>query len=416
MTPTGRWWRPAASTKRASLTKLVFASLIALALGACAQFAPTSTPPRPVPVDPVARFNPVLLTALPGWGDGRETLALRSFLRSCTRINKLPPNREMLYGNAATGRAHHWQQVCRLAARVGKNAAPAVAQRFFEDWFAAYRVSDNGNPDGLFTGYFEPLLNGSLRPSARYSVPLYKRPGDLISVNLGDFSQDLKGKQITGRLRGNRLVPYAERAAIERGALNGKNLELVWVDDPVDAFFLQIQGSGQVRLPDGRILRVGYAGKNGQPYFAIGRDLVTRGILTPENVSLQTIRAWLEANPGQAQALMNKNRSYVFFRLIQGAGPIGAQGVPLTPDHSLAVDRRFIPLGAPLWLDTTNPLSPGAPLRRLVIAQDTGGAIKGVVRGDLFWGAGERAREGAGKMKQRGRYYILLPRSALPKG
>jgi len=299
---------------------------------------------------------------------------------------------------------------------VGENAAPASARRFFEDWFTAYRVSDAGNPNGLFTGYYEPLLNGSLQRTARYSVPLYRKPGDLVSVNLGDFSQDLKGKQITGRLSGNRLVPYAERAAIERGALQGKNLELLWVDDPVDAFFLQIQGSGQVRLPDGRIVRVGYAGKNGQPYFAIGRDLVARGILTRENVSLQTIRAWLEANPGEAQALMNKNRSYVFFRSVQGAGPIGAQGVPLTPDHSMAVDRRFIPLGAPLWLDTTDPLMPGVPLRRLVIAQDTGGAIKGVVRGDLFWGAGDRAREGAGKMKQPGRYYILLPRAATPAG
>ena len=198
--------------------------------------------------------------------------------------------------------------------------------------------------------------------------------------------------------------------------LSGKGLELVWVDDPVDAFFLQIQGSGLIRLPSGKILRVGYAGKNGQPYFAIGRDLVARGALTTENVSLQTIRAWLAANPAEAQAVMNKNQSYVFFRAITGAGPIGAQGVPLTAGHSLAVDRRYIPLGAPLWLDTADPLVPGAPLRRLVIAQDTGGAIKGVVRGDFFWGSGDRARNGAGKMKEPGRFYILLPRSGSSSG
>ena len=303
-----------------------------------------------------------------------------------------------------------------MAAQLGRDVSPGAARQFFENWFSAYKVSDRGNLDGLFTGYFEPLLHGSLKKTPRYSVPLYKKPGDLVTVKLGKFNAALMGQQITGRLRANTLVPYAKRAEIERGALSGKGLELVWVDDPVDAFFLQIQGSGLVRLPSGKILRVGYAGKNGQPYFAIGRDLVARGALTTENVSLQTIRAWLAANPAEAQAVMNKNQSYVFFRVITGAGPIGAQGVPLTAGHSLAVDRRYIPLGAPLWLDTTDPLVPGAPLRRLVIAQDTGGAIKGVVRGDFFWGAGDWARNSAGKMKQPGRFYILLPRSGSSSG
>ena len=322
----------------------------------------------------------------------------------------------MLSGAPIAGQAHHWQAVCRMAAQLGRNVSPALARRFFENWFSAYQVTDRGNPDGLFTGYFEPLLHGSLKKTPRYSVPLYKKPNDLVTVQLGDFNNALKGEQITGRLWANKLVPYAKRAEIESGALSGKGLELVWVDDPVDAFFLQIQGSGLVKLPSGKILRMGYAGKNGQPYFAIGRELVARGALKMENVSLQAIRAWLVANPTEAQAVMNKNPSYVFFRVIEGAGPIGAQGVPLTAGHSLAVDRRYIPLGAPLWLDTTDPLVPGSPLRRLVIAQDTGGAIKGIVRGDFFWGAGDRAQKGAGKMKQPGRIFILLPRSGISPG
>ena len=387
-------------------------------LASCAQISPVFSPEngRVPPQGPEVSFYPVSIRSLPGWGDGRETAALRAFLLSCSRINKAPPFRVMLSGAPIAGQAHHWQAVCRMAAQLGRNVSPASARRFFENWFSAYQVTDRGNPDGLFTGYFEPLLHGSLKKTPRYSVPLYKKPNDLVTVQLGDFNNALKGEQITGRLWANKLVPYAKRAEIESGALSGKGLELVWVDDPVDAFFLQIQGSGLVKLPSGKILRMGYAGKNGQPYFAIGRELVVRGALKMENVSLQTIRAWLMANPSEAQAVMNKNPSYVFFRVIEGAGPIGAQGVPLTAGHSMAVDRRYIPLGAPLWLDTTDPLVPGSPLRRLVIAQDTGGAIKGIVRGDFFWGAGDRARRGAGKMKQPGRIFIFLPRSGISPG
>ena len=392
------------------------------ALANCAQVSPVFSPAtspengRASVRGPAVSFYPISTRSLPGWGDGRETAALRAFLLSCSRINKAPPFQVMLSGAPIAGQARHWQAVCRMAAQLGRNVSPVAARRFFENWFSAYQVTDQGNPDGLFTGYFEPLLNGSLKKTPRYSVPLYKKPNDLVTVQLGEFNKALKGEQITGRVRANKLVPYAKRAEIESGALSGKGLELVWVDDPVDAFFLQIQGSGLVKLPSGKILRVGYAGKNGQPYFAIGRELVVRGALKMEDVSLQTIRAWLLANPAEARAVMNKNPSYVFFRVIEGAGPIGAQGVPLTAGHSLAVDRRYIPLGAPLWLDTIDPLVPGSPLRRLVIAQDTGGAIKGVVRGDFFWGAGERARNGAGKMKQPGRFFILLPRTDISPG
>jgi len=210
------------------------------------------------------------------------------------------------------------------------------------------------------------------------------------------------------------LKPYEDRKAIVEGALDPRNLEIVWVDDPVDAFFLQIQGSGRVTLEDGRVMRLGYAGQNGHPYVAIGRELIARGALTRETVSMQSIRAWLAANPAEAAALMNANPSYVFFRELPGDGPVGAQGAALTPLRSLAVDRRFVPLGTPVWLDAEHPDPGTARLRRLVVAQDVGGAIRGPVRGDLFWGHGDAAADLAGRMKSPGRYYLLLPKGLIP--
>jgi membrane-bound lytic murein transglycosylase A len=390
---------------------------LAWLLSACAQLIPGG-PPTPDTSEEALTLQSVSFAALPGWGADEHAKALATFLKSCTRINRRPATAPLASKLSKTrqafGTAGDWQPVCKAAAALGAQVSPVNARRFFENWFRAYAVSNRGQTEGLFTGYFEPLLRGSRQKSGRFKYPLYKKPGDLITVDLGKFKKDLAGQQIIGRLAKNRLEPYADRAEIDRGALGNKGLELLWVDDPVDSFFLHIQGSGQVMLPGGRSMRVGYAGKNGHAYYAIGRELVNIGALTKENVSLQTIRAWLAANPGQADALMQKNRSYVFFRELKGDGPIGAQGVGLTPGRSLAVDRRYIPLGAPIWLDTRNPLGPHQPIRRLVIAQDTGGAIKGVVRGDLFWGAGPRAREGAGKMKEPGRVFILLPVGIAP--
>jgi membrane-bound lytic murein transglycosylase A len=208
------------------------------------------------------------------------------------------------------------------------------------------------------------------------------------------------------------LKPYETRQEIDAGRLSGRDLELLWVDDPLDAFFLHIQGSGRVRLADGETVRVGYAGQNGQPYVAIGRLLAERGALRRDEVSLQSIRDWLAAHPAEAAEVLAANPSYVFFRLLEGDGPIGAHGVALTPGRSLAVDPSFVPLGVPVWLDTTDPLDERRPLRRLMMAQDTGGAIRGAIRGDVFWGAGEEAKARAGRMRSRGRYYLLLPRAA----
>src|SRR6185295_10813052 len=234
------------------------------------------------------------------------------------------------------------------------------------------------------------------------------------SVDLGRFRADLKGKRIAGKVEDGALVPYFDRKAIDEGALAGRGLELVWVDDPVDAFFLEIQGSGRIVLPDGEQIRVGYAGQNGYVYSAIGRELLKRGVLTKEQLSMQSIREWLEANPDEGRDVMRTNASYVFFRELSEEGPVGSLGVVLTPERSLAVDPLFVPLGVPVWIDTTIPAgAPGGarPLQRLLVAQDTGGAINGPVRGDVFWGPGDEAAATAGSMRQPGRLWLLLPKA-----
>jgi membrane-bound lytic murein transglycosylase A len=285
---------------------------------------------------------------------------------------------------------------------------PARARAYFEAEFQPYRVT----AAAFVTGYYEPELNGAIERSQRYTVPLHRLPGDLVQVDLGEFRDTLKGERIAGRVENGRLKPYFPRADIARGALDGKDLELLWVDDPVDAFFLEIQGSGRVRLEDGRLLRVGFAGQNGWRYVAIGRVLLDEGALSRDDVSMQSIRAWLAANPEKARSILDRNPSYVFFRILEGDGPIGAQGVALTVGRSLAVDRTEVALGSPVFIDLQHPDSPGGILRRLVVAQDTGGAIKGAGRGDLFLGPGREAGEIAGRMKARGTMFILLPKGA----
>ncbi len=378
----------------------------------------SAEPEAPLPLEPELRLQPISYDALDGWQQDDPAAALGAFRRSCARLASQPDSRAMARDPAmaqVAGTLAAWRGACGAAAE----AAPDQARAFFEDWFQPYRVTDRDQPDGLFTGYYEPLLYGSRRYGGAYTVPLYRAPDDLVLIDLGLFKPDLAGREIAGRIDGKRFVPYYGRAEIDDGALQGRGLELVWVDDPVATFFLQIQGSGQIELDDGARIRVGYDGQNGHQYHAIGRDLVAQGALTLEEVSLQSIRDWLIAHPAQAREIMARNASYVFFRerpeLDPADGPIGAQGVPLSAGRSLAVDRRYIPLGAPIWLETTAPWPEGeGPLRRLVIAQDSGGAIKGPVRGDIFWGTGPRAEAIAGHMKSQGRYVVLLPKAAAP--
>lgn len=379
----------------------------ALLLGLLAGCAVPIVPKPPEP-DKLT-LTPVGFGDLPGWNSDKISAALPALRQSCVKLAAVPAERPL--GVPGLGGVHgDWREPCRIAKTIGGD--DGAARSFFERWFQPYRAANNANPKGLFTGYFEPELRGSKTRTARHATPLYKRPSDLVLVELGDFAEDLTGKRIAGRVTAGKLKPYEDRAALAGGSLAGKNLELAWVDDPVDAFFLHIQGSGRVILPDGKTIRVGYDGHNGHAYRPIGKDLVERGALAQDDVSLQTIRAWLKAHPSEATAMMNRNRSFIFFRELTGEGPQGAQGVALTPGRSLAVDKRFVPLGLPVWLDTTDPLDGKQPLRRLLIAQDTGGAIKGPVRGDVFWGHGPEALERAGRMKQEGGYYLLVPRPA----
>lgn len=374
--------------------------------------ATVSTPTEAEKPVPHLTLRRVSFTDLPGWSLDRMADALPALLKSCDRLVKQPPDR-LLGPDGLMGRVGDWMAPCAAIAKLpaGDNAG---LRRTIEMLFQPWAAGDNGNEDGLFTGYYEASLRGSFKRQGAYQTPLYRRPADLVMVELGEFRPNLKGERIAGRVVDGQLKPYADRRSIVAGALAGKGLELLYVDDPIDAFFLQIQGSGRVTLPDGTQIRIGYDGQNGQVYFPIGRELVARGALAKEDVSLQSIRAWLLANPLKAAEVMDQNPSYVFFRRLEGEGPLGGQGVALTPGRSLAVDRAFIAYGVPLWLDADDPLQPRTRLRRLLVAQDTGGAIKGPVRGDLFWGHGGEAEQRAGLMKSAGRYWLLLPKSVMP--
>jgi membrane-bound lytic murein transglycosylase A len=367
-----------------------------------------SCAPHP-PVPPHLTVTPARFADLGGWQRDGVAEAVPAFLKSCAALAKLADDTPLKPPGVA-GMAGDWRRPCADAAALAP-ATDDTARRFFEAEFTPYALGDDGEPEGLFTGYFEPELRGARHRGGVYQTPLLRRPADLVMVDLGLFRPDWHGERIAGRVVDGRLTPFPDRAAIEDGALDAERLALLWVDDPVAAFFLQIQGSGRVRLPDGSMVLVGYDGQNGQAYVPIGRLLVERGALTRDEVSLETITAWLARHPGEAKALMERNPSYVFFREIKANGALGTEGVVLTPGRSLAVDADFIPLGAPLWLDAEQE---NDRVRRLVVAQDTGGAIRGPVRGDVFWGFGAAAEAHAGGMRARGVYYVLLPRSVMP--
>ncbi len=351
---------------------------------------------------------------LPGWEEDRVAEAVPAIRRSCAR--RIPAGAPAAAASGSRfGDPASWRRFCSALAALTPGdevALRALIERELVPWAATH----GGEREGLLTGYYEPELHGRRTPSARFRHPLYLTPRDRQVVDLGEFKQELAGRKVTGVVRDGRFRPYWDRAEIERGMLAGRRLELAWVDDPIALFFLQIQGSGRVILPDGSFVRVGYDGQNGHDYTAIGRVLIERGELTKEEVSLQSIRAWLKAHPERAAELMNQNRSYVFFRLLTGQAPEGASGVELTAGRSLAIDDELLPYGVPLWIDSTAPAVPELgraeqPLRRLAVAQDTGGAIRGAVRADLFLGPGREAEELAGRLKQPLRLWLLLPRA-----
>ncbi len=344
-------------------------------------------------------FTPVSFTDVPGWASDDVGAALPPFITSCSVLDKQPK----------------WAPACAAAHKVPVGDG-AAARRFFESQFVPNKVqAADGTDVGLITGYYEPLLKGARKRHAAFQTPLYRVPDDLITVDLGSVYPELSNMRLRGKLVGNKVVPYDDRAQIDRGT-PGK--ALLWVDDPVEAFFLEVQGSGRVWLSDtGDTVRIAYADQNGHPYKSIGRYLVEKGELTLANASAQSIKAWIAAHPERRQELFNANPSYVFFREEKLAdpsiGPKGALGVPLTPERSIAVDPRYVPLGSPVFLATKQPASE-EPMQRLMQAQDTGGAIRGEVRADVFFGFGPEAGEKAGKMKQPGMMWVLLPKAVNP--
>jgi membrane-bound lytic murein transglycosylase A len=295
-----------------------------------------------------------------------------------------------------------WQAACDAARAV----PPQGARAFLANAFETVQVGDGR---AFATGYYEPEIAGSRVRAPGYAVPVYARPSDLVDVDLGLFAADLKGKRLRGRFDGKTLVPYADRAAIEEGALEGRARVLGWAADPVEMFFLQIQGSGRLRMPDGSIMRIGYDNQNGRDYTGIGSLMRQRGLLAPGQASMQGIVAWLRAHPEEGRALMRENKSFVFFRELSGA-PIGALGQPVTSRVSAAADPKFVPLGAPVFLSLDRADATG-----LWVTQDTGGAIKGANRFDTFWGAGEAAAATAGGMSARGTAFLLLPVGTLAR-
>jgi membrane-bound lytic murein transglycosylase A len=362
-------------------------------------------------------LRPVPVSALPGWNTDHQSRDLAALLRDCERLALLPAD-QLLGGQGIAavqgGKAGSWAGVCEDA-RAMTSADDIAARAFFERDFVAYQISSHGQNGMLFTGYYEPEVRGSRSRGGLYQTPLYGRPADLVQIDLGLFGTDLSGRHSAGRLVDGTLQPYPDRARIEAGALSGQ--EILWLADPVDAFFLQVQGAGRVRLPDGGVVRVAYAGQNGRPYTPIGKILADQQQIPPNQISMQAIRAWLTAHPDRARSVMDQNQDYVFFREVQDLrpqdGPPGALNVALTPGRSAAIDRRFIPLATPIWIDTTDPLD-HAPWQKLVQAEDLGAAIKGPLRADLFFGWGSLAEQRAGQAHQAGRAYVLLPRLQPP--
>lgn len=336
-------------------------------------------------------LQPVKFSQLPNWRKDQFTKAWPAFVRSCQKLK---------YSNK-------WKSVCTQALAL-HNPSSSKIRKFFETNFIPYQVSSGKNTQGLFTGYYEPVIEGSHEKTEKFKVPMYKRPADLVMIeDLGIFRKNLKGVRIAGRAINGRLKPYYTHEEIDNGILAGN--EILWIENPVDSFFIQIQGSAAVQLEDGEIIHLSYAGTNGHTYTAIGNVLIEKNKLSSSNVSMQSIRAWLSEHPDEAKEILYHNASYVFFDVMKGQGPVGDMGVVLTPGRSLAIDTRYIPHGVPLWLNIEHPVS-GERLQRLVMAQDKGGAIKGPIRGDLFWGTGERAGELAGSMKSKGNYFLLLPK------
>lgn len=376
-----------------------FASLSLLAaLGLLSACTTVETPVEKKPLG--MTFRAEAFEKLPKAPSGAWGEALSAFNLSCTRLSSAP-----------------WSEICAKA----KWESPERAEAFFAENFTPWAVEVPGKGEartdaGLMTGYYEPLLHGSRVRDRKNAYPIYGVPDDLLIIDLAELYPELKGKRLRGKLDGRRVVPYDQRGIIqERGDL--EKWAIAWVDDPVDAFFLQVQGSGRIELPDGSFMRVGFADQNGWRYRSIGSWLIREEGLKSHELSMQRIRAWAKANPGKVKKALAQNPSFIFFEERSGdpaLGPVGAQGVPLTPQSSVAVDPNRWRLGTPFVIDAEQD-RPQLHLARPVIAQDTGGAIRGVLRFDYFWGFGDKAGEAAGRQKSRVRAWVLVPKGLAPE-
>jgi len=355
----------------------------------------TVTPPSDKPLTKSIHKR-VQWSALIGWADDDLLPAWQAFLKSCTVLGKQPV----------------WKENCKMAASLQKPNNKTL-RNFFESYFTPYQIINTDNSEeGLVTGYYEPLLKGSRKPSKRYRYPIYAAPSELLTIDLGSAYPELKDLRLRGRLDGRKVVPYYSRAEIMSNPKILNGYEILWVEDEVELFFLHIQGSGRIVFDNGEMMKIGFADQNGHPYNSIGKFLVQRGELPLEKASMQGIKQWGQQNPSKLPELLQQNARYVFFRELPAdlSGPIGALGVPLTAGRSIAIDPLSIPQGAPVFLATTWP-NTNKPLNRLMVAQDVGSAIKGGIRADFFWGFGHEAGNQAGKMKQSGKMWVLMPRS-----
>lgn len=338
------------------------------------------------------KLKQVNFSDLKGWANDNHSEALISFNNSCNKFETFGDSRQ-IGGQIGDITIADFRDVCEIA-EVVKGMSSKQARNFFENWFTPFLVEDkNSNSEGLFTGYYEPELRGSKIKSDIYKYPVYAKPKDLGTD------------------------PYISRKEINEGALAGKDLEIVYVDDKVDLLFMHIQGSGRVILTDGVVLKLAFAGRNNQPYSSIGSYMIEHNIIPKNEATYDNIKNWLKNNPDKADEVMNVNSSYVFFKISNNEYPVGAQGTPLMAERSLAVDSEIIPYGYPIWLDTKAKLNDQKiePYQKLLISQDTGSAIKGAVRGDIFFGRGKVAEKMASQMNNKGRYYILLPANIVDK-
>jgi membrane-bound lytic murein transglycosylase A len=352
----------------------------------------------------------------PSFEDDMDLDSLREAVeRNLQYLTRQSPEREYVYGPDRYTCRQVMESQAAFLEMIRTASSPKELNERVRKEFLVYKAAGR---DGqvLFTGYFEPILQGRLRPDSTFKYPIYRKPDDLIKIDLSLFNEEFKGKNIIARIDGKNVIPYYSRQQIAQGrALEGRGLELAWLKDPVDVAFLQIQGSGRLDLGDGKTTRVGYSEKNGLPYRAIGRYLMEQGLLTREEMSMQSIRRVLAERPEMVEEALNYNPSYVFFRDLGQSPPLGSINVPITPGRTLALDSRLFPAGAIGWIKTQKPrvndkgeIVSWEDFSRFVMNQDTGGAIKGPGRADLFWGSGSYAELAAGHMRHEGELYILM--------